>query len=148
MDTSYQNSRSRRSRKTGSPGLGARRNRRCRSSRCADRQARGQERGPRDLSEEAAACADMTGFDQPQLDKPKRKTVAVITVHGVGDQAPFDTVRRIGDLLQDLDIGAPPPDQPPPPPCRNLNPPIPHISRFASKRSASMSGLSSFRLAM
>jgi len=32
-----------------------------------------------------------------------RETVAVIAVHGVGDQQPFETVRKIGDLLQDLD---------------------------------------------
>src|SRR6266404_246237 len=51
----------------------------------------------------------------PPADEPRRKTVAVISVHGVGDQAPFETVRRIGDLLQDLDIGAPPSDERPGP---------------------------------
>jgi hypothetical protein len=36
------------------------------------------------------------------------KTIAVLAVHGVGDQQPFETARRIGDLLQNLDRGAPP----------------------------------------
>jgi hypothetical protein len=34
-----------------------------------------------------------------------RKRIAVIAVHGVGDQMPFDTAHRIGDLLQDLNVG-------------------------------------------
>lgn len=38
----------------------------------------------------------------------KVKKVAVVAVHGVGDQMPFETAHRIGDLLQDLNIGDPP----------------------------------------
>ncbi len=38
----------------------------------------------------------------------KTKKVAVIAVHGVGDQAPFETAHRIGDLLQDLNVGQKP----------------------------------------
>src|SRR5579884_1164844 len=37
------------------------------------------------------------------LRPPNGKTIAVIAIHGVGDQPQLDTVRRIGDLLQDLD---------------------------------------------
>jgi hypothetical protein len=37
----------------------------------------------------------------------RRKRLAVLAVHGVGNHAPFDTARRIGDLLQDLDWGTP-----------------------------------------
>ena len=33
---------------------------------------------------------------------PKRRATAVIAVHGVGDQKPFETARKIGDLLQEL----------------------------------------------
>jgi hypothetical protein len=33
---------------------------------------------------------------------PKRRATAVIAVHGVGDQKPFETARAIGDMLQDL----------------------------------------------
>jgi hypothetical protein len=36
--------------------------------------------------------------------EPRHEAVAVITVHGVGNPPPYDTVRRIGDLLQDLDL--------------------------------------------
>ncbi|MBI3492974.1 MAG: hypothetical protein HY047_14525 [Acidobacteria bacterium] len=51
-------------------------------------------------------------------EKPRDRKIAVIAVHGVGDQKPFDTVRAIGDLLQDLDVGAPAPDpEKPSPPC-------------------------------
>lgn len=32
----------------------------------------------------------------------KRRATAVIAVHGVGDQKPFETARAIGDMLQDL----------------------------------------------
>ena len=35
------------------------------------------------------------------------KRIAVIAVHGVGDQAPFETAHRIGDLLQSLNAGEP-----------------------------------------
>lgn len=40
-------------------------------------------------------------MDEIKTEKPRR--IAVITVHGVGDHPPFQTVRAIGDLLQDLD---------------------------------------------
>ena len=40
------------------------------------------------------------------------KKIAVLAVHGVGDQQPFETARRIGDLLQDLDRTANPVYQP------------------------------------
>ena len=33
---------------------------------------------------------------------PKRRATAVIAVHGVGDQKPFESARKIGDLLQEL----------------------------------------------
>ena len=33
---------------------------------------------------------------------PKRRATAVIAVHGVCDQKPFETARAIGDMLQDL----------------------------------------------
>jgi hypothetical protein len=42
------------------------------------------------------------------MDSKKIKKVAVIAVHGVGDQQPFDTAHRIGDLLQDLNVGQTP----------------------------------------
>jgi len=45
----------------------------------------------------------------------KKKRIAVIAVHGVGDQMPFETAHRIGDLLQDLNIGEKPCVDPPPP---------------------------------
>ena len=35
------------------------------------------------------------------------KQIAVLAVHGVGDQQPFETARRIADLLQDLDRSGP-----------------------------------------
>jgi hypothetical protein len=44
----------------------------------------------------------------------KTKKVAVIAVHGVGDQAPFETAHRIGDLLQDLNVGQKPCQDTPP----------------------------------
>src|SRR5260370_42692340 len=40
--------------------------------------------------------------------------VAVISVHGVGDHAPLETVRRIGDLLQDIDVPPQDPGENPP----------------------------------
>jgi len=46
----------------------------------------------------------------------KRQNVAVIAVHGVGEHKPLETVRAIGDLLQDLDQGRPPLTDTPPPP--------------------------------
>jgi hypothetical protein len=45
----------------------------------------------------------------------KVKKIAVVAVHGVGDQMPFETAHRIGDLLQDLNIGYSPGEPPPPP---------------------------------
>src|SRR5258708_8895323 len=55
--------------------------------------------------------------------------VAVVSVHGVGDQAPLDTVRRIGDLLQDIDV---PPLDPreTPPPCTSARPAKPAYYPF------------------
>src|ERR1019366_8561727 len=41
------------------------------------------------------------------------KKIAVLAVHGVGDQQPFETARRIGDLLQGVNRpGEPPPGRP------------------------------------
>ncbi len=39
---------------------------------------------------------------------PLPKKIAVIAVHGVGDQQPYDSAHRIADLLQSLDAGTPP----------------------------------------
>ena len=47
------------------------------------------------------------------MQSSKTKKVAVIAVHGVGDQQPSDTAHRIGDLLQDLNLGQGPHDLPP-----------------------------------
>src|SRR5581483_10688333 len=59
----------------------------------------------------------MKNMNVRQTPQPPRRTIAVIAVHGVGDQPPLDTVRRIGDLLQDLDKGAPADHKQPPDPC-------------------------------
>jgi hypothetical protein len=47
------------------------------------------------------------------MEADRTKKIAVIAVHGVGDQQPFDTAHRIGDLLQDLNIGQKPSERPP-----------------------------------
>src|SRR5450755_1272164 len=39
------------------------------------------------------------------IDKLKR--IAVVVVHGVGDQQPSESAHKIGDLLQSLNIGRP-----------------------------------------
>jgi hypothetical protein len=43
-----------------------------------------------------------------------RRNIAVLAVHGVGDQQPQDTARKISDLLQDLDLGEVREVRPPP----------------------------------
>jgi len=48
------------------------------------------------------------------VEQKKPLKVAVIAVHGVGDQPPLETVRKIGDLLQDIDIPPPDPAKKPP----------------------------------
>jgi hypothetical protein len=69
----------------------------------------------------------------------QRKTVAVISVHGVGDQKPFETARRIGDLLQQLSIAQPaagqeiPPTQEPPP-CAGPGPESPRYYPFHEEK--------------
>jgi hypothetical protein len=68
----------------------------------------------------------------------QRKTVAVISVHGVGDQKPFETARRIGDLLQELSIVQPTtkeavPTQDPPP-CAEPGPESPRFYPFHEEK--------------
>jgi hypothetical protein len=59
-----------------------------------------------------------------------RRTIAVIAVHGIGDQKPFETARRIGDLLQALPVDPPPITPDPPPPCAEPAPELPGYYPF------------------
>ena len=62
----------------------------------------------------------------------KRDHVAVIAVHGVGDQKPFETAREIAALLQDLDQPDPQRVEAPQP-CRPPSAVTPQYGAFASR---------------
>jgi hypothetical protein len=68
----------------------------------------------------------------------QRRTIAVLSVHGVGDQKPFETVRRMGDLLQALSV-VPPGSRPPeldkkPPVCADPGPESPRYYPFHEQK--------------
>jgi hypothetical protein len=52
------------------------------------------------------------GCDHKPTSERERR-IAVIAVHGVGDQQPLETARRVGDLLQEMDRHAPTPKSQP-----------------------------------
>lgn len=60
-----------------------------------------------------------------------RRHIAVIAVHGVGDQQPLDSARAIGDLLQVLDADEAPGERPP---CTPSGPVDPVYDPFTERK--------------
>src|SRR5215467_4384953 len=63
----------------------------------------------------------------------QRRTVAVVSVHGVGDQKPFETAQKMGDLLQELSQTPPDPTRKPPP-CARPAPESPRYYPFREQK--------------
>jgi hypothetical protein len=61
--------------------------------------------------------------------KRERRATAVIAVHGVGDQKPFETARAIGDMLQELGVEGRDASKKPPE-CANPGPEMPRYYPF------------------
>jgi hypothetical protein len=75
-----------------------------------------------------------TMSDQDQSQQAVRRTVAVIGVHGVGDQKPFDTARKLGDLLQDLPYNRAAPTKERPVDCAQPGPEPPSYFPFHEEK--------------